>query len=187
MQNKIQDRDLIEKTISRQPHYAGKVFSVETKTVELSDESYGQRDIINHVGGAAVVALDAEHNVVLVRQYRVAFDEIVTEIPAGKLDKDEDPLYCAQRELREETGISAKNWRILSSAKPSPGYLNETIHIFLATDLEFGEAIPDQGEFLIVEKRPLKEVISAIVTGEITDAKTIIGCLLTDVVVNSDE
>ncbi len=185
MQNS--DQRLTEYTIDRLERYSGSVFSVETKTVKLSDGRKATRDVINHVGGASVVALDDEQNVILVRQFRSPYEEIFTEIPAGKLDAGEDPLLCAQRELVEETGFSAQRWHHLISAMPSPGYINEVIHIYLATELVAGEDHPDEGEFLDVFKCPLAKVIEDIASGKITDAKTVMGCLLAQRQVMLDE
>jgi len=171
---------LHEETLTRTPTYRGRLFTTETLSVRLHDDSLSTREIIRHPGGAAVVALTDDDRVILVSQYRIAVGAVLLEIPAGKLEPDEDPLGCAQRELAEETGCTARQWRKLGAFFPSPGYLDEALHLYLATDLVAGEAHPDQGEHVVTSTVPFSEVLARIEANEISDAKTIIGILLTD-------
>lgn len=125
----------MEKRIKQNLIYKGKLLSLEVLEVLMPSGFRTTREIIYHPGAVAVVALNSLGQVLLVRQYRTALKDFTWEIPAGKLEKGENPLKCAQRELLEETGYEAKNWQFLFSFYPSPGYSNEVIHLFLAQDL----------------------------------------------------
>lgn len=171
---------LLEETLNITPRYRGRLFSAESLIVRLPDESLANREIIRHPGGAAVVAITADDCILLVSQYRVAVNRVLTEIPAGKLEPGEDPLLCAKRELSEETGYAAASWRSLGMFYPSPGYLDEALYLFLATELTAGEPHPDAGEHLSVTKRPFADVMRAIDEHALPDAKTIIAVLLAD-------
>lgn len=171
------DEQLIEKTVTRDVAYDGKVFQVVVKDVELYDGSHSRRDVVLHNGGAAIVALDHDGQVYLVRQFRSPYEEVIYEIPAGKLEKNEDPRLAAIRELKEETGMEAGSVVSLGKMYATPGYCSEIIYLFLATDLRVGEGNPDDGEFLQVVKMPLKQAIDLIEIDEIFDAKTMVGLL----------
>lgn len=123
------------------------------------------------------MAVDEHQQVYLVRQFRKPFDEMLLEIPAGKLEAGEDPLDCARRELTEETGLSADRIEWLATVYPSPGYCSEKLTIFLATGLTQGQACPDDGEHLSCHAYPLDELMGMIERGEIRDAKTQVGLL----------
>ncbi len=187
MNKALTEQELFEETIEQKYYFQGRVFSASVKTVRLSDGSISTREIIDHVGGACVVALTEQNEVYLVRQFRIPIEQVIYELPAGKLEPSEDPLVCAQRELMEEVGITAKRWQKLQTILPSPGYLNEKLHIYLARDLQLGEAAPDEGEFVLTDKRPLPEWLTKIASGEICDAKTIIGLLLTNQLLQEEE
>ena len=173
------DEQLIEKTISSKTVFDGKVFRVEVRDVELYDGSVSQREIVLHHGGATVVALDDDKNIFLVRQFRSPYEKVLYELPAGKLEKDEDPKDCAIRELKEETGMVAASVESLGEMYATPGYCSEIIHLYLASGLSKGEGNPDDGEFLQVIKVPLSEAISMIENNEISDAKTMVALLKT--------
>lgn len=166
-----------EETTAMDQHFAGRVFRVEVHQVRLPDGSLANREIVRHNGGACIAAIDDDENVYLVRQFRKPFDAELLELPAGKLEIGEDPLACARRELTEETGLSAESIEWLATAYPSPGYVSETLSIYLATGLTFGESNLDDGEFLSVHPYPLNEALAMIDRGEILDAKTQIGLL----------
>lgn len=167
-----QDKDLIEETVSSEEIYKGKIVHLFCDTVRLPNGKEATREVIRHVGAAAVVPLTDEGNVILVRQYRYPFSQVMLEIPAGKLDIGEDPIDCAKRELIEETGYDAKELVYLGAFYPSVAMLNEVIHLYLAKNMTLCETNLDEDEFLHVEQRPLREVVEAVMRGEIPDGKT---------------
>lgn len=167
--------ELFEKTIASRDIYQGRILNLRVDRVALPDGSESTREIIEHAGAVAIVAIDAEKNVWMVKQYRKAVEEILMEIPAGTLEKGEDPLDCAKRELAEETGLMAENWQKILSYYSAPGFVTEKLHLFLATGLTAGDNHPDRDEFLYTEKIPLAEAYQAIFAGEIKDGKSIIG------------
>jgi len=146
--------------------------------VSLTNGHLATRDLVLHPGAVAVIAVTDQGELVMVRQYRYAVGEILYEIPAGKLEKGEDPLLSAQRELSEETGFKAASWRHLTTFYTAPGFCNEKMYLFLAQGLEAAEAHPDEDEIIIYEKVPLQEALQKMRTGEIKDAKTLLGILM---------
>ncbi len=165
--------NLTEKQIKAEYMYKGKIINLRRDEALLPNGNTAIREVIEHPGGVCVAALDDDGNILLVKQFRYPYSEEILEIPAGKRDNpNEDPLDCGKRELKEETGATAKNYTFLGTLYPSPGYCGEIIWMYCATKLDFGEVDPDDDEFLLVEKRPLDEVVSMILSGEITDAKT---------------
>jgi ADP-ribose pyrophosphatase len=174
MQEKHEEHPLTTETV-----YGGKVFRIESLTVRLPDGRTAGRDVLRHNGGACVVPLDAEGNVHLVRQYRVAIAQETLEIPAGKLEPREDPLACATRELREETGLVAGRIEPLSTIHTTPGYSDEKLFLYLATDLVQGESCADEGEFVSVEVHSLADCLRMVDDGTIMDSKTVVGLLAT--------
>ncbi len=159
--------------------YDGKIIRVEKWRVSLPDGREAAREVVIHKGAAAIVPVDAQGMVTLVRQHRVALDTFTWEIPAGKLDSvSEDPLDCAKRELEEETGLRAANWRRLSHVITTPGFCTEQISIYLATELSQHEAHADQDEFRRLQKMPLDEAVNRVMAGEFRDAKTCLGLLM---------
>lgn len=167
--------DFEEKTISSQEIFKGRVVRLRVDTVTLPDGRQSTREIIDHNGAVAIIAIDAEDNILMVRQYRKALEQVLLEIPAGTLEVGEDPLVCAQRELREETGYSAGKWQKILSYYSAPGFANEELHVFLATELGSGEVEPDEDEFIEAEFIPLQQAYQSIFTGDIKDSKSIIG------------
>ena len=168
--------ELIEKTLERQPIFDGRIIKVHVDKVELPNGSTSTREIVNHPGGVGILALDKENNVLIVTQYRYAYQQTLPEIPAGKLERGEDPYHAALRELKEETGASAEKLTSLGNVYPSPGFSDEIIRLYLARNLTWGEMQPDD-EFLEVQRIPFHILVDRILTGEITDAKTCIAVL----------
>lgn len=167
-----------EKTLKSTRLYEGKIINLRVDTVELPDKKYSKREIVEHSGASAVVPLTMDGQVILVKQFRKPMEEIMFEIPAGRLETKESPKNCALRELAEETGYSAGLFEELVSFYPSPGFSNEVIHIFLARDLTEGNAKPDEDEYLEVKKFSLEEALKMVDEGVIKDSKTIIGLLM---------
>ena len=170
--------DMIEKTVKTNYVYRGKILSLRNDDALLPDGNPCKREIVEHSGGACVLYVE-NNSVLLVKQYRYAYGEMLYEIPAGKLEQGEEPKWTAIRELEEETGYKAKSFKHLTSFATSPAILEEIIHVYLATELTKGEKNPDDGEFVEMVKMPLNEAKKMIFSGEIDDGKTIIGILLT--------
>lgn len=166
--------DLTEKTLSTREIYSGRVIKVRVDTVSLPDGNQSIREVVEHAGAVAVLALDDEDNVVMAHQYRKPLDRTLTEIPAGSLYEGEDPLLCAQRELEEETGYRASQWEKILSYYSAPGFTNELLHIYLARGLSMGQTNPDPDEFIEIKLVPLEEAYRMIFAGEIIDGKSII-------------
>ncbi len=167
-----------EKTISSDRVYSGKTISLRVDTVELPNKGYQKREIVEHKGAVAIVAITPENKVVLVKQYRKAIEKELWEIPAGKIEIGENPKDTAIRELKEETGYSAGNIKLLHKFYTSAGFSNQKIYIFLAQDLTPGEQNFDEDEFIKTEEFSLDEVYNMIYKNAIEDAKTSIGMLL---------
>ncbi|MBR6812328.1 MAG: NUDIX hydrolase [Oscillospiraceae bacterium] len=169
---------LFEKQIDSCSVFEGRVIKVRKDTVELPNGATGYREVVAHPGAVAVLPIDEKGNAVLVRQYRYAMGEELLEAPAGKLEKGEDPLECAKRELSEETGCTAGQMIKLGCIYSSPGFTNEKLHLYLALDLTKGEASPDEDEFLNTELMALEELRRLVIAGEIHDSKTVAIVLL---------
>ena len=177
----VRDREyqgeLAETILKTETVFSGRVFRVEVSEVELPDGKTAGREIIRHNGGAAIAAVDAQKNILLVKQFRVAAGTELLEIPAGKLEAGEEPLSCAVRELEEETGCKAGTVQFLFSMYPTPGYCSEQLHVFFADDLKAGRIHRDEEEFLHVVKVPYDIAYKMVMNGQIRDAKTIAGIL----------
>lgn len=164
--------DLTEKQISFEYKFKGKIVNLRVDDALLPNGTTAKREIVEHNGGVCVAPLDSEYNLYFVKQFRYPYMEIVTELPAGKLEKGEDPFEAGKRELKEETGATAQKYVDLGKLYPTPGYCGEIIHMYLATELEFGEQNPDEDEFLEVYKIPLAKAVEMVMNGEIRDSKT---------------
>ncbi len=163
-----------EKTLASDVMYDGHILRVRYDTVQLQNGASAFREVVDHTGGVGIIALTDDGRVPMVRQFRYPFMAETLEIPAGKLEKGEDPLECAVRELSEETGYSADKFVSLGSLLPSPGYCAETLYIYLATDLKPGRAHLDENEFLNVEYYPISKLHAMCMTGELVYSKTVI-------------
>lgn len=169
--------DLKEKKIGTNYIYNGKILNLRIDDVMTPSGGKAKREIIEHRGGAGIVALDEDGRILLVEQYRAPYDEVTLEIPAGKLEPGEDPAICAERELSEETGGTAEKIIPFGNVYPSPGYTNEVIHLFLAENVKIGEAHPDSDEFIDIKKFSVTKALDMIYEGKIKDAKTVIGIM----------
>lgn len=158
--------------------HEGRVFSLVSENYTLNNGVTSQMDFIQHPGAAAMVPMINSTDVILIKQYRHAIREFIWEIPAGTLDSKESPLNCARRELIEETGYSAASWQQLGMITPLPGCSDERIHIFLASDLKSAEQNLDDDEMLKVHQLKLEDALQMILTGDISDGKTISGLFL---------
>lgn len=166
-----------EQTEETKGIYNGNIITVHEDVVTLVDGTQAKRELVDHPGGVAVVGLTDSNEILLVRQFRAPYKETIYEIPAGKLEKNEDIREAAIREFNEECGACAEVFESLGEIYPTPGYCGEIIRIFYAEGLTFGSQNLDDDEFLDVIKMPFEECMSRIMSGEIKDAKTIIGIL----------
>jgi 8-oxo-dGTP pyrophosphatase MutT (NUDIX family) len=163
---------LIEKIT---PVHRGKILELNIERVKLPNGAVADLEIAHHPGGAAVVAVDDQNRVCLLYQYRHAAGGWVWEIPAGKLDNKEPPINTAKRELVEEAGCTARDWRSLGSFFSSPGVFTEVIHVFLARDLAPAAIAPEEHEVIHIEWRALPDVIAMAHSGELRDGKSLVG------------
>jgi len=167
----------MEKTLSSRLLHEGRSFSFKTDKVELPNGRMTTRDVVDHPGAVAIVPVLNGSRIILVRQFRYAACRELLEIPAGTLEKGEEPDACAARELREETGYKAESMVRLLSCYMAPGYSNEVIHLYVATGLEKGEKETEEDEEIAVEAVGFDEALRMIEENEIEDAKTIVGVL----------
>jgi len=173
----VDDRHLVEKTVSREEILRGRFLHAVRDTVELPDGSHATREFVVHPGAVAVIPLLDDGRVVLERQYRHPIEQVLIEFPAGKLDPGEDRLLCAKRELEEETGYTAREWAHAGVLHPVISYSTEFIDIWFARGLTLGPQRLDEGEFLDVFTATPQELLDWCRTGRVTDAKTLIGTL----------
>jgi ADP-ribose pyrophosphatase len=181
--------DLNETVVASRIVHQGHYLTFRVDTIERADGSRAERDVVGHPGAVAILAVDPDGEILLVRQFRVPAGRVLLEIPAGTLDIDEatgaveDHALAARRELEEETGYRAGTWRHLASFWTAPGFATELMHLWLATDLRpaDGERLgPDEDEHLRLERMPLRDAVAATERGEIADAKSILGLLWLD-------
>jgi ADP-ribose pyrophosphatase len=163
---------LTETTLERRVVYEGRIITVRNDLAQLPNGLPCQREVIEHPGGVTVAALTAARELLFVRQFRYPYGRVLLELPAGKLERGEDPLLAGQRELLEETGAAAAQYESLGLFYPTPGYCGEVIHMYLARDLQFSAPHPDDDEFLTCERIPLAAAVQMVLRGEIPDGKT---------------
>ncbi len=166
-----------EKTLNSEYVYRGKVIDVCRDDVEISTGRKSTREVVEHSGGVVIAAQKSSDTILMVKQFRYPIKETVLELPAGKLEKGEEPFPAAQRELEEETGYRAKCWKDLGYINTTPGFCNEKLYLYYATELEFVGEHPDEGEIIQCFEYKLDEIYEKIKNGEINDAKTICGLM----------
>ena len=169
----MEEAKLRETMLETTEVYSGRLLHVRSDKIRLPDGGVSGREYIRHNGAVAIIPVTDSGEVIIERQFRYPVDEVITEIPAGKLDtKDEPRLDAAKRELREETGITADEWTDLGTFYPTSAYSDEVITIYMARGLHYGERELDEGEFLNVEAVPLADLVNSVMAGEIPDGKT---------------
>ncbi len=173
----MSEAELYERRIASELLYEGRILSLERAQVELSNGSRSSRELVHHRGGVAVLALDDCGRVSLVRQYRIAVDQFLLELPAGKREAGEEPELTARRELEEECGLVPGRLDYLGAYFATPGYCDEAIHLYWARELSQVAARPDPGEFLESCTMDFETLYSAVMSGEIQDAKTALAVL----------
>lgn len=172
--------DMTERKLSSELIYDGIILRLHVDTVELPNGRQAKREVADHPGGVAIVALDKDDNLFTVRQYRYAFSQVMEEIPAGKLERGEDPRAAALRELREETGAEPERFTELGELIVSPGAYGEKLYLYLAEGLIIGRQSPDEDEFLELVRTPFAEMVERVMRGELKDAKTAFAILKVD-------
>ncbi|MQR95701.1 NUDIX hydrolase [Fictibacillus phosphorivorans] len=165
--------NLYEKTISKEQIYSGKVIDLYIEEVELPNKKIGKREVVKHPGAVAVLAVTNEGKILMVEQFRKPLEKTIIEIPAGKLEKGEDPLECAKRELLEETGFACESMESIGSFYTSPGFADELIHLYYTNTLtKQGNQMTDEDEFLNVLELSIDEAKELMKKQQIHDAKT---------------
>lgn len=166
-----------EKTLDFEYVYNGKVIDVRRDNVEIATGQKSIREVVEHSGGVVIVAQKTPETILMVKQFRYPIKKTALELPAGKLEKGEEPFPAAKRELEEETGFQAQNWKSLGFINTSPGFCDEKLYLYHASDLSFVGEHPDDGEIIQAFEYKIEEIFDKIKSGEINDAKTI--CALT--------
>lgn len=170
--------DLYEKLISSECLFEGKVLKLKKDKVLLPNGSTGTREVVEHPGAVAIVPITSDGGIILVRQFRHPIQQVILEVPAGKLEPGEDPAACAVRELAEETGFKANSLRKLTAMYTTPGFSNEVIHLYVAEDLTESAEQPDEDEFIHAQVYTRDQIRQMIASGEICDAKSLVALCL---------
>lgn len=178
---------LEEKTLESNLVYDGKIVKLYRDKALLENNCEVFREVIKHPGGVCVVPLTEDNKVIMVTQFRYPSGKVLTEIPAGKLEWGEDHFTCGKRELKEETGCTAKKFDYLGCLLPTPAYDTEVIHMYLARELSQAEQKLDEDEFLDVKKVPFQKAVEMVMNGEITDAKTQLALLKTKILLENEK
>ncbi len=165
--------DFQEKTLTSECVYDGKILKVLRDEVEISTGRKSFREVVRHSGGVVILALKDTETVLLVKQFRYPVNKTVLELPAGKLEKGENPDFACKRELEEETGYRADKWTSLGYIHTTPGFCDEKLYLYKAEELHFVGEHPDEGEVLKAFEIKISDLVSMIKNGEINDAKTI--------------
>ena len=169
--------ELFEKKLTSKQVFDGVVVKLFVDEVELPDGKKSVREVVRHPGAVCVIPIDENGDVIMIKQFRYPFEEVLYEIPAGKLEIGEDPYEAAKRELEEETGVNASKIEYIGTMYTTVAILDEKIHMYLATGITYKTAHPDEGEFLEVEKIPLSTLVNMVMDGKIPDSKTQIAIL----------
>ena len=180
----VDEMKLYEKTLETKEIFDGRVIHVTVDKVELENGKTSSREVVGHPGGVCVAALTENDELLFVRQFRYPYKEVLLELPAGKLEKGQNPLENGKRELLEETGAIGKEYITLGKLYPSPGYCGEIIHIYFCKIDHYEQQKLDEGEFLNVEKIPLARAVEMVLNNEIPDAKTQTAVLKTAMLIN---
>ena len=165
--------ELTERRVSSKTIFEGRIIKVTLDQAELPNGKLAAREVVEHPGGVAVLALEEDNTTYLVKQFRYPIQQLLLELPAGKLDGPEDHLLAAKRELSEETGLEAEEWTYMGSILASPGFCTERLHMYLARGLTRKKQHLDEDEFLDVVTMPFDQLVEQVMDGAITDAKTV--------------
>ena len=172
-----QDKKLVERRLESKEVFRGSLLHVFKDRVQLPDESTSAREYIKHPGASAVLPVFENGDVMLVRQYRYPLSKAFLEVPAGKIDPEEDPDKTALRELREETGLECNRLELIGQFHPSVGYTDEVIYLYVAWDIRTEQQEMEEDEFLVRVRLPFHSAVEKVHSGEITDGKTMVTLL----------
>lgn len=164
--------DLTEKTLSSRRVFQGRLLRIDVDTVSLPNGDESIREVVRHPGGVCVLPLHDDGTVSVVEQFRYPYAQVLTELPAGKLEPGEDPDQAIRRELSEEVGLTAGEWIDMGLFYPSVGYCDEVIHLYFARRLTQGDCHPDLDEFLAPKRVPLSQLVDQVMKGQIPDGKS---------------